>query len=1065
MIARLLIVLSLLLPAVAHAITPEDCTPLARDDVYRGDYYLLSPGNQDGVKKPKTLEFQSGLWAYWEAMRGSKEEAAPPRLHDGIIGKDTKAKAQEVCAAPELNGKHDRLALTFAIGLEYGEIHRLLDAKVPVYAPPLADLKMIGQVIPDMLRLAGTPALSAAVLGGAPASGQPDVCNDLRAALARLSDEAAALAGAAGLGLDPAGACALIGGGVTADNVAQTLAEFGALEGLVPGGVAILGSPEFRDWVETDPGRRRLLLGPPAIVHAMVVAFQTEAQSTVPEAFDTSQIKCEALEPESNFGLTYFVLTVPKSETSGPPIATSLAPILEAKYASPQDLAEDIGKTLGAASGSCARRSIDQLIDQASDQLRVFTLSPDKLHDVRTNPAQADKKAPIEALAKAETTTKEAMETAVAAALDVAAKERIGTDIAKAADLAVASAEEVPMSNDAPVPWEQPQGPPAGPKTAFALTEQSIRLIAKQLDDPEIGDALSRSNYAEVANPEGIRLLAFDSLEELRVKRISDEQAEAKLFAADAVSSRWRLTQQLIEALATLPDLSASEAVNFDADETKKDLAALEGFTAPNRQLFEAALIAPTQLPSLASSLSQAQRTALVAASRRNVDAQSAELRQNPLATACGCAESRQENALVYAFHPFWEWPIKGDAETAPPTVDFAYIDRIAFDGIVARYQTTEEPGRPLGFSLKNDQHWLSGGQRFAATAHRFEAKADVSIRVLGWNDWPADKVKEFAEIIADTVNKTYGITGFRAATDHSTVADGVTLLLDEVEAENMLNFKDFLIALRNRLHEEQEITIGLSFDMNNAGQVFSNFGNLLSATATDGKARVDRVLVFLERPTNKTKKDLRAAIENMPEFHGSNRRDLFRKIVPIISPTAESALGRRDVGDQAKGDGAFGQFRDDLVYFRDNFGGIGFWPAAYENGPDAAYLTGLKEQIRHNFNANTYTKLGFGKNNTLDAGLTMACRYVCPNRNQLYATTLLIGIALGLLLLHSIWSGLPDWIYDNLPYGLVAMLLIYAAIGLCSPSERIPAAILFVATGMAWRVFALTSEKERPLP
>lgn len=69
-------------------------------------------------------------------------------------------------------------------------------------------------------------------------------------------------------------------------------------------------------------------------------------------------------------------------------------------------------------------------------------------------------------------------------------------------------------------------------------------------------------------------------------------------------------------------------------------------------------------------------------------------------------------------------------------------------------------------------------------------------------------------------------------------------------------------------------------------------------------------ILVLIEEPTTDSKKKLRLDIEN-GELYGIERAMLLWHIVPVIEFDGRN----------------WKQLEDDIVYFEDNFGGIGFWP------------------------------------------------------------------------------------------------------------------------------------------
>lgn len=170
------------------------------------------------------------------------------------------------------------------------------------------------------------------------------------------------------------------------------------------------------------------------------------------------------------------------------------------------------------------------------------------------------------------------------------------------------------------------------------------------------------------------------------------------------------------------------------------------------------------------------------------------------------------------------------------------------------------------------------------------------------------------------------------------------------------------------------------------------------------------RFLVLLTEPTTQSKKTLRATIEASPGLFGGDRRIFLRSVVPLLLLPQASAE----------------QYRDDLVYVQDNFGGAGFWPVPLMG---QQFNTEQQKALRNTFGPPP----GIGFSDAL-------CGVVCPNR-------WLFRLAFELLLL----AGAACWLVLQLNcewrarYGRYALLaaippvLVGAALLQCDPAlERL---------------------------
>ncbi len=146
-----------------------------------------------------------------------------------------------------------------------------------------------------------------------------------------------------------------------------------------------------------------------------------------------------------------------------------------------------------------------------------------------------------------------------------------------------------------------------------------------------------------------------------------------------------------------------------------------------------------------------------------------------------------------------------------------------------------------------------------------------------------------------------------------------------------------------------------------------------------ESRTNVDiRYLVLLSEPTTDSKKRLREVVEDSPVLKGSNRKYFLRNIVPVISYAGADAR----------------QFGDDVIYFQDNFGGVGLWSLPLGNADLAASVNRKLLEV-------------FGDREAMDSPTAKVqnriCTVVCPMRWPLrvvLGALLAIGfVSYGLLL------------------------------------------------------------------
>lgn len=368
---------------------------------------------------------------------------------------------------------------------------------------------------------------------------------------------------------------------------------------------------------------------------------------------------------------------------------------------------------------------------------------------------------------------------------------------------------------------------------------------------------------------------------------------------------------------------------------------------------------------------------------------------------SCGCA--RNFDGVVYGFHPFW---LGNDANTGNTDVNEPTSQTIAF-GILNR----------LGyFALSLDQEGNLGGpgvlesnralSQLSSLAHRYKSKVDIVIYNNDWSFWPtlSDKRKD---IFFDNLRKNI-ISLLQTRSDTfadkaipyisfgthppPTLGDGVTLYFDKYPDDDG-NFFEFIKRLRADLDEiGQRNAVGhyflnlmLSTEALGEGvYAYEDLKDIIPNDESTAEDYVDLLIMHLNAPTTDTKKALRNKVEN--GFKGIQRRNVLRKIVPVITP----------IGHQHDPRGPYQQFFDDLVYFQDNFAGVGFWPVPSEHSEGFdAIKTRLIDVFGKDLEQDMLERL-------VTSISPEFCQFACPNR---WAFRIVFDIIVASLLLYGLFS------------------------------------------------------------
>jgi hypothetical protein len=302
----------------------------------------------------------------------------------------------------------------------------------------------------------------------------------------------------------------------------------------------------------------------------------------------------------------------------------------------------------------------------------------------------------------------------------------------------------------------------------------------------------------------------------------------------------------------------------------------------------------------------------------------------------CGCALD-DLSGVVYGFYPYWK------KQKGPQAINFRVLNRMAYYGV-----TIDNGGDfRLGANSFNAQDGSPGENEFVRVAHQYNSKVDWMVQKNDWDgEWKTSSVttKEtfFKKLEANIVtllstHRTDTASALRPYTSFGLAGptrrgDGVTLYFPDYpdDSDARALFNNFYLSLRVEMDKRGMwlnvlVSQDTLMDDKNSGGTFS-LGNLASLrkkrNATEplkGTGMPDNdeyVLVLMNEPSSDAKKKLRSDIENESGLYGADRADFLRSILPVWHFD----------------DRNFQQLEDDVVYSRDNFGGVGFWAPDFDN-------------------------------------------------------------------------------------------------------------------------------------
>ena len=261
-----------------------------------------------------------------------------------------------------------------------------------------------------------------------------------------------------------------------------------------------------------------------------------------------------------------------------------------------------------------------------------------------------------------------------------------------------------------------------------------------------------------------------------------------------------------------------------------------------------------------------------------------------------------------------------------------------------------------------------------------------------------------------------------------------------------------------------QSLTINIHLDLDASalsGQssLFKPLKSILLQDAEvptdDVPSVIEKILVFIPEPTSNSKKALRRKVED--EFQGADRKAVLRKIIAVISPH----------GHGQHPDQPYQQFTDDLIYFQDNFDGVGMWPLPLDTD---AGVESIKSILIDLYSDDDSAYLG----ESFDNYIPWICEIACPNRWWLRLSfDLLAGLLFIYAVLAIFWVCRLRTLYKNNYLYFLLAVLVTIAIGLislvCDPYWEKRAGSVVVWVGFLLGVYTLWTYVRRmkrpPLP
>jgi len=1007
-------------------------------------------------------------------------------LDDGDLGPVTRNALRDLCLAYDFINADpaNDVAETLDLAEEYGKLARA----VPTWSSDLATLENL--MIPGaarldlrVLRLAGPPALTAGVL----AEGGTAVCETID--VGGVAEAARPALDALLRTRDTATLCADL---VVADPEITVTEVLSGLSGLQDefDAIEILQSTEFVTWLAQDLQPRLIqLAGSNAAVIDLLDRFEIE-RPRVRTTIAPTPPSC-AVKPDTTT-VRFFSFGEKELEILGNTIdvSTLLAPLAEAEGArSPERLWAQMEPLLVDDLDQCALDRIEGLV-LGPDRLGLgYQLDADRVADFKLSPDLIDSEPILAPLIDLRVASDADLLAGLRVNLTRALTESLNGQIEVAAELLAGAAEEVQESLDVarvdPENFDTVELPPL-----LGITDPSVKAALDTITNEAFKRAIFEGPFIVGTNDEILKAEVRNLLRPLIADQVAQAVNRDVALIASAIRSDWRVTPTMIARINALSEVAR---VSGDAKGARLEerMQKLIGLSYPNENLFRAALrdvekVTPT---TPGNPLSTTLEDRAVELAQTVIDDPFGDRVTAQLAIEdCGCVapKSRADANEVYGFYPFWYAPLvdapADDATTGaatdaaidtgadeqaaeaqtpkrPERIDYSFMSRVAFYGMEFDFDFPNETGDRRNLQLNFLNHWITMQRDFITSAHQHRAKVDVAFDMRAWRDltvnqesYLVDRIIEYTAPIPRLAEPTF--KAFWAALPtlfDSMQPDGVTLIFEDFSG---IPYTDEDVATLVRLVQEieQELSkrgqvVNLAFnlsivDVDEQTGLMDDLRELL-LPAGDGEKTVDRVLFFLERPTTLTKKLTRHRLD-FGEFRGAERETVLNNLVPILPASAhENVLQRprKNVEEDSEGK-PFSQFEDDIIYFTEDFAGVGFWPIPVQGAPET-------ETLKEITLAQWQVQLLPSELSAFEAQYDEFCTWACPRRAAIALVTMAVFGVTTVLVALSYYSGTIDkvafkWYLVHL--GVFFVLAALLVLTTCDPAATAPPILLFTA-------------------
>lgn len=1007
-------------------------------------------------------------------------------LDDGTLGPVTRGALRDLCRAYDFINADpaDDRQETLDLAEEYGQIARV----VPNWPSALATLDNL--VVPGMarldlriLRIAGPPALTTGVLAdeGRPLCDTIDVGGivaDARPALDALLQ-----------GRDAASLCAdlpVAGPPVTAP---QVFAGLSGLQGELDA-MNILQSTDFVTWLAEDLQPRLIqLAGTNAAVTDLLDRYVIERPE---RQADTGPLpaSCQIL-PDATT-TRYFAFGEKQLAILDQTVDVGqlLAPLAEAEgegARSAEQLWAQMEPLLAAGLDDCGIDRIEGLV-LGPDRLGLgYQLDAERVAGFKLSPDLIDSEPILAPLVGLRVANADDLIAGLRVNLTRALTESLNGQIEVAAELLAGAAEEVQESLDVsrvdPESFDTVELPPL-----LGITDPSVKAALDTITNEAFKRAIFEGPFIVGTNDEILKAEVRNLLRPLIADQVAQAVERDVALIQSAIVSDWRVTPVMLERINSLPEIMR---VSGDASSARlaERLQRLVGIEYPNRQLFEAALrdVPSAGAQQTAPSLSEGLMDQAVRVAQTEVENPQATRVTGPFAVEdCGCVPQKTEAVgnTVYAFYPFWYAPAanapppeegteEAEAEAkpvgAPATlqpIDYELSGRVAFYGLEFDFLYPDEDEARRSLQINYLNHWIDMRRDFITSARQHRAKVDLAFDMRHWQRWSAREIQAVVERIATQMApiphfESYSLDAIRSAIPtlfDRLQPDAVTLIFENytgaaqssIDAAKLV---DLVQAIERALRPRgQTVNLAVSLDFENIEGKEDLLGDLreLFIEGSDGEVNVENVLVFLERNTSDTKKFIRERFDH-GRFQGTERQRVLRSIVPIVPASAHEFVFQRQLGEGSQAEAPFSQYRDDLVYFADNFAGIGFWPLPRQDNAETAVLkstllelwkpAALPEQLE-----------------AFEPRFEQFCTWACPRRAGIALITMAVFAAVALLVGFSYYSGLIDRVafkWYSVHFGVLFIVAALIVLTTCDPYAVAPRFLLAAFLAVLLMLFA----------